>query len=215
MLQKNPVSRVKLFKEENGHVRVVSREEERPYLKEASQPLFDFASVMIDTGMRPSEIAVIHTKDLFLDKGYLYIPEGKTKAAKRRIPLTTRAQKILGDRCTVVRSGYLFISEETNAPLTTLKTSHAGAIRRSKVSHFRLYDLRHTFATRFLESGGDLITLQAILGHSSINMVTRYAHPTDGHKFDAIQRMEELAVDDNSKNLSETNTDEKFEHESK
>ncbi len=215
MLQKNPVSRVKLFKEDNGHVRVVSRDEERLYLKEASQPLFDFASVMIDTGMRPSEISAIHTKDLFLEQGYVYIPEGKTKAAKRRIPLTTRALKILGDRYRIVKSGYLFVSEETNAPLTTLKTSHAGAIRRSKLSHFRLYDLRHTFATRFLESGGDLVTLQAILGHSSINMVTRYAHPTDSHKFNAIQRMEDLATEVDSKKLKEADSDEKPDQEPK
>jgi integrase len=195
LLQKNPVSRVKLFKEENGHLRVVSREEERQYLSEASQPLFDFATVMIDTGMRPSEIAAIHRKDLFLEQGYLYIPQGKTKAAKRRIPLTARAKEILELRARQSKTGYVFVSEETDAPLTTLKTAHAGAIRRSKVWHFRLYDLRHTFATRFLESGGDLVTLQAILGHSSIHMVTRYAHPTDNHKFDAIRRMEEQSVE--------------------
>lgn len=191
MLWGNPVSRVKLLKEDGGHLRVVSYEEERQYLAEASQPLIDFASVMIDTGMRPAEVAAIQKKDLFFDQGYLYVPDGKTKAAKRRIPLTARATEILNRRAQASKNGYLFATEETNAPITTLKTGHGATIRRSGVAHFRLYDLRHTFATRFLESGGDLVTLQALLGHSSIHMVTRYAHPTDVHKFDAIRRMEE------------------------
>lgn len=58
------------------------------------------------------------------------------------------------------------------------------------MAYFRLYDLRHTFATRFVEAGGDLVTLQALMGHSDIKMVTRYAHPTQQHQFDAIKKMQ-------------------------
>lgn len=54
----------------------------------------------------------------------------------------------------------------------------------------RLYDLRHTFATRAVENGIDLVTLAAILGHSKIEMVMRYAHPTDQNKIAAMRRME-------------------------
>lgn len=85
--------------------------------------------------------------------------------------------------------------KQPDKPLTTLKTSHAGAIRRSKVETFRLYDLRHTFATRFVESGGDIVTLQTLLGHSNIQMVTRYAHPTEKHQFEALKRMEEVRIE--------------------
>jgi integrase len=157
----------------------------------ASQPLQDFAAVMIDTGMRPEEIGRLERRNVFLSQGYLFIPFGKTKAARRKIPFTRRVQKILERRVRrKTESDYLFNNEETGRPITTLKTAHAGALRRSNINPFRLYDLRHTFATRFIEFGGDLVTLQALLGHSNIQMVTRYAHPTEKHQFEAIQQME-------------------------
>ncbi|MFN7927104.1 MAG: tyrosine-type recombinase/integrase [Blastocatellia bacterium] len=50
---------------------------------------------------------------------------------------------------------------------------------------FRLYDLRHTAATR-LARRTDLVTLAAILGHSKIQMVLRYAHPVEEQKQEAM-----------------------------
>jgi len=57
---------------------------------------------------------------------------------------------------------------------------------------FRLYDLRHTWATRAAESGIDLVTLAAMLGHSKINMVLRYAHPTEQHQRSAAEKLEQF-----------------------
>ena len=73
-----------------------------------------------------------------------------------------------------------------------LKVNHAhtGALKRSKVSYFRLYDLRHTWATRAAMSGIDLVTLAAMLGHSRIQMVLRYAHPTEQHQAEAMRKLE-------------------------
>lgn len=201
---KNPVSRVKFFAEDNCQMRVVSTEEERLYLMAASQPLEDFAKVMVDTGMRPEEVARIERKNVDLEQGYVFIPFGKTKAAKRKIPLTSRVSDLLEKRLRETKGEYLFSTDTTQNPITTLKTAHAGALRRSKVSPFRLYDLRHTFATRFIESGGDIVTLQALLGHSNIQMVTRYAHPTEKHQFEAMKRMEAVRLEKEVKKLAKS-----------
>jgi len=194
-LVKNPVSRVKFFSEDNEQIRVVSLEEERLFLMAASQPLQDFATVMVDTGMRPEEVARIERKNVYIAQGYLFIPFGKTKTAKRKIPLTSRVSDILEKRMKNLDVNYLFATDSTGKPITTLKTAHAGAIERSKVQHFRLYDLRHTFATRFIEYGGDIVTLQNLLGHSNIQMVTRYAHPTEKHQFEAVKKMEAFRIE--------------------
>lgn len=53
-----------------------------------------------------------------------------------------------------------------------------------------LYDFRHTFATRAAQSGVDLATLAAILGHNSLRVVQKYVHPTEEHKKAAMLRFE-------------------------
>lgn len=46
--------------------------------------------------------------------------------------------------------------------------------------------LRHTFASHFVMNGGNILTLQKILGHSDINQTMRYAHLAPDHLKDAI-----------------------------
>ena len=67
-------------------------------------------------------------------------------------------------------------------------------MKNAKVARFRLYDLRHTWATRAAESGIDLVTLAALLGHSKIQMVLRYAHPTQEHQARSVERMEQFVA---------------------
>lgn len=47
--------------------------------------------------------------------------------------------------------------------------------------------LRHTFASHFIQNGGNIVTLQRILGHSSLAMTMRYAHLAPDHLQDALK----------------------------
>src|SRR6476659_8010509 len=71
-----------------------------------------------------------------------------------------------------------------------VNNAHTTALKNSKVRTFRLYDLRHTWATRAAEAGMDMPTLAALLGHSKLNMVMRYAHPQAKHQAEAVKRLE-------------------------
>ncbi|WP_110674782.1 tyrosine-type recombinase/integrase [Salinicola sp. RZ23] len=51
----------------------------------------------------------------------------------------------------------------------------------------RTHVLRHTFASHFMMNGGDVLTLQKILGHQTITMTMRYAHLSPDHLTDAIK----------------------------
>jgi site-specific recombinase XerD len=53
---------------------------------------------------------------------------------------------------------------------------------------FVIYDLRHTFATRMVDSGVSLPTLAAILGHSNLRTISRYVHPSAESQREAMEK---------------------------
>jgi integrase len=80
--------------------------------------------------------------------------------------------------------------ENKERPVGSVRKAHDAAIDRAGVEDFRLYDLRHTFATRAAQAGVDVLTLAALLGHTTVQMTSRYVHPTDAHKADAAKKLE-------------------------
>ena len=156
--------------------------------------LRDIAGVMLETGMRPEEAYPLRARDVDLENGFLRILRGKTPAAKRRIELTTACRSILAARMEDLSAGaYLFPHDsDESRPIPKVHNAHQRAVRDSGVRQFKPYDLRHTWATRAAESGIDLVTLAAMMGHSRIQMVMRYAHPTQIHQTSAMGKLEEF-----------------------
>src|SRR5208283_4919616 len=104
---------------------------------------------------------------------------------------TSGALEVLRRRMKSLESPYVFPCESDPArPIPKVNNAHDRAVKESKIPPMRLYDLRHTWATRAAMSGIDLVTLAAMLGHSRIQMVLRYAHPTQQHQSQAMQRLE-------------------------
>ena len=124
-------------------------------------------------------------------RGVMYIQRGKTKSARRTLTLTSESKTIMGRRLNG-KSRWVFPSpKKPGAHIGSLDGSHNRVLTKTGLA-FVTYDLRHTFATRLAESGVDLPTLAAILGHSSIRCVQRYIHPTAEHQREAMVKYDEV-----------------------
>jgi integrase len=101
------------------------------------------------------------------------------------VPITNTLREALREykRQSVVMSKYVIPSPVD--PSTHLRVdSDIGfetACKNAKINDFRFHDLRHTFATNFLQRTSDLRALQEILGHSDIKMTERYTHVIKEH----------------------------------
>jgi len=119
------------------------------------------------------------------------IYNGKTEQSDRRIPMNDTVFKMLSDLRQQQSSGFVFPStRKKGEQLRDPKVGFTKAIRLAGIPHLRFHDLRHTFATRLVRAGVDLVTVQHLLGHSTINMTTRYAHSLADDKMAAVRRLD-------------------------
>ncbi len=197
MIVKNPVHGVKMLPEGPGPMRAVSQEEQRRYLSKANKLLRDVASMILETGLRPEEVFTIRKENVYLTHGYVFVPAGKTRFARRSIPLTDTAKAILKRRVRAAKGPYVFPHRhDPNKPLTCMKRAHEEALKDAKINpRFRIYDLRHTFGSRSAMAGVDLPTLKELMGHSEISTTLRYIHPTPEHKKDALRKLREFNIE--------------------
>jgi integrase len=197
---KNPVVGVSMFREPVDSMRVITFEEQAAYLPKTSQPLTDIAKLMLDTGMRPEEVFRIRAENVDFKQKTIFNPFGKTKAARRIIPMTDDVLFLLKGRveeAAGLGTPFVFTSpHNVQKPISSVKKAHKAAADRAKIKgHFRLYDLRHTFATRAVAAGMSLPTLAAILGHTSIQMTMRYVHPAAEEKRQAMEKFEKFRAE--------------------
>lgn len=188
----NPTEEVTKPSDEDAvRIHVLTAQEEAAYFALAcrNSNLYDVHRLMILQGCRPEEAMSLEQQSIDLKAGSAAILGGKTRAARRTLTLCGESIEILARR--LAEPGrWVFPSErKPGRHLTKLNNSHDEVCREASVS-FVPYDLRHTFATRLAESGCDLASLAAILGHKGLRMVMKYVHPTAEHQRAAMKKFE-------------------------
>lgn len=160
-------------------------EELEKLLKRPKNPTFTefrnwvMVNVLVGTGCRLSTLINLKVEDVDLDNAVIVYRYTKNKKGQI-VPIPHKLVGIL-DEYIKLRNGkptdYLF-PNENNKKFTTAGASHTIArYNKSRgVEKTSVHLFRHTFVKNWILQGGDIIKLQKILGHSSLQMVQHYAN---------------------------------------
>lgn len=141
-------------------------------------------ALMLDSGLRLNEVVTLQASAVHLNDRYLIVTGKGDK--QRTVPFGEFTAKTLEEYISItknagVKTGLLIKVSETLCgfePVTesTIKNIFRKLKVRANIPRLYPHLLRHTFATRYLENGGNIYTLQMILGHTSLEMVKKYLH---------------------------------------
>lgn len=176
--QNNPMHRVSLEQVRNEVDRWLTVEEESRLMAAATPWLQEIILFALNTGMRQGEILNLHWEHVDFGRGVLIVMRSKN-GTRRTIPLMTPVFKLLStmQARTAMSHGPVFRTPRGNAiKVRYLVREFCKARDMAGIPDFRFHDMRHTLATRLVQQGVDLYTVQRILGHKTSIMTQRYAH---------------------------------------
>ncbi len=164
--------------------------------------------ICLYTGLRIGELLALEWSDIDFTKGYLYVNKschyGKDKDGKYgRIvekPKTAQSIRIIPMPKALIpylkelkkNSNCPNVVSHNSKPIATRSYQNRFAILLDKlnIEHKGFHSLRHTFATRALESGMDIKTLSELMGHKNPTVtLKRYAHSMLEHKTEMMNKL--------------------------
>lgn len=154
-------------------------------------------ALMLDCGLRRNEVLQLEYDNIHMSQGSIKV---LGKGQKERIvPIGLYTKKLLMKYISGFRSlpecetKRLFV-DKNYKPMSdsALKQLFVRLKNRTKISRLHPHILRHTFATKYLMNGGDVFSLQQILGHTSLEMVRRYSHLASAYVIDRHKKFSPL-----------------------
>jgi integrase len=201
-IETNPMSKVKKLNEPEGRIRFLS-EQERDALLDAcrnsrSKQIYPVTVLALSTGMRRGEILSIRWKDVDFDRKRIVLIDTKN-GSSRQVPLAGAATEELKAMLAAKKAAKVQalkpIGDELVFPGKTgddpvdIRDAWETAVKKAKIENFRFHDCRHTAASYLAMNGATLLELSQILGHKTLSMVKRYAHLTEQHLHNVVERM--------------------------
>ncbi|MBU3545483.1 tyrosine-type recombinase/integrase [Polynucleobacter sp. MWH-Mekk-B1] len=172
----NPVSAIRQFKiadKELGYLEVNELRELLSELQSAERnsDVYLIGKICLSTGSRWSEGENLRPSNI--KKGVIEFINTKNKKM-RAIPISSELQEEIQSH--EVKENGRYFGSSMGAFKSGIE--RAGIVLPDgQLTHV----LRHTFASSFMQGGGNILTLQKILGHQSLQMTMRYAHLAPTH----------------------------------
>jgi integrase len=182
----NPVLEVKMLAEPKRRLRFLEPAEEVQLLDQAPEPLRSIILVGIHCGLRiKSEVLTLRWADIDLGRKMVTVLAAYAKNGQTRsVPLNSLVRAALEQ---LPRTGEFVFEKRNGAPYTSVRNSFDTACRLAGLTDVTPHTLRHTFATRLIENGVDLRTVQELGGWSQIKMLERYGHVSPSRKAEAVE----------------------------
>jgi integrase len=195
----SPTSAVKIPKIDNQRQRFLTDEECSRLLEELkkhSETTYRMALLSLDAGLRFSEVSGLQWQDIDLIRETILLRD--TKSSKNRtVYMTDRIKAMLSGMPKTGPDALIFPDRNGNRIKHVSKTfdEAVASIGLNKgIDDERLrcvfHTLRHTHASRLLESGADIFQVSKMIGHSNVQTTMRYAHIRSDRMRNAIKEME-------------------------
>ena len=190
-LDSNPCKGVKKYPEASfRRTRVLSEDEETKLLKAVvPEYLKQMIRIFLNTGLRRKELFQLDWKDVDFKQRQLYIRETKTEKS-RYVPMNEMVEDILRVLYRNRSNDLVFVNPKTGKKFVDIRRAFYGACRRAGIEDLLLLDLRRTFATRLLQAGCDIITVQQLLGHTSVTTTQIYTQTNQDQKTRAVSLLD-------------------------
>ncbi|MBI3024970.1 MAG: tyrosine-type recombinase/integrase [Candidatus Tectomicrobia bacterium] len=173
-LAESPVKHIqKLHEEPQGFTFLESNEVTK--LLEHAGLLYGLILGGLMTGMRMGELLGLKWSQVNLKRGTIVLYRTKSKKP-RIVPVHPDLGGYLEQAHKSTKGDFVF-AQPTGEPWKDVHRAWHSALKRAGIKRkVRFHDLRHTFASHFMMSGGNSLHLQKILGHSDLKLTLRYAH---------------------------------------
>lgn len=190
----NPLDKIRKLKIQELELNYLTTEQIKElfaYLRMSSnKSVYLVSKICLSTGARWGEAQNIKPESV--NNGILSISKTKSKKV-RYIPISQALEQAIKNHGKIISA--------LDAFRWIIENKISFILPKGQLTHI----LRHTFASHYIMNGGNILTLQKILGHSDIKTTMRYAHLAPDFMQDVITKNPSLFLDDECKNIQDNN----------
>lgn len=186
----NPVRAVKKVHEPLTKVRFLSEKEESALMSAAAEHIKPVLVAGLYAGLRiEAEALTLKWDNVDLHRRLITIEAVYSKNRETQtIPIHSKLFAVLQQLWSSRKSEYVFAKPDGEA-LQSIRTAFTRACQRAKLSGVTPHTLRHTYASRLAMGGVNDVTLQALGRWKEPKMIRRYAHLSQEHLAQAIEKI--------------------------